>query len=306
MTDPDHIHPVRVVAQRTGLSPDVLRAWERRYHAVRPVRTAGGQRLYTSADIERLALLHQATRTGRQIHQLTPLDNAALRQLIASDLRDAPEDSPPRAAELHLDRAFEAVKSLEPRALERELRRAVLALGGLPMLGDVLAPLLQRIGAAWHAGSLSVAHEHAASAVVRRTLDWIAAAHSPGPGAPVVGLATLPGERHEFGAMVAMAAALSNGWNTIYFGPDMPAEDLVAAAVGLGVRAVGVSIVYVDEAERVAGALRQVREALPPGIALIVGGSGLARIRGQLAGLDLQLVEDVAGFADALAPLVDR
>ena len=86
MTD-DHVHPVRVVAQRTGLSPDVLRAWERRYQAVRPVRTAGGQRLYTSADIERLALLHQATRTGRQIHQLTPLDNAALPQLIAADLR---------------------------------------------------------------------------------------------------------------------------------------------------------------------------------------------------------------------------
>ena len=58
-------HPVRVVAQRTGLSSHVLRAWERRYGVVAPHRTEGGQRLYSDADIERLSLLRTLTAAGR-------------------------------------------------------------------------------------------------------------------------------------------------------------------------------------------------------------------------------------------------
>ena len=50
-------HPITVVSERTGLSQDVLRVWERRYGAVQPVRGPGGQRLYTDADIARLRLL---------------------------------------------------------------------------------------------------------------------------------------------------------------------------------------------------------------------------------------------------------
>lgn len=303
-----HLHPVRVVVQRTGLSPDVLRAWERRYGAVEPVRTAGGQRLYTGADIERLGLLHEATRAGRQIGQLAPLDNAALRDLIVSDLREAaPAGAPsPAAAERYVARAYSAVELLEPGQLELELRQAVLALGALPMLTDVLAPLLQRVGNAWHQSRLSVAHEHAASVVVRRLLDWMAAAYSPGPDAPVIGLATLEGERHEFGAMVAMAAALPNGWNALYFGPEVPVRDLAAAVAERDLRVLGLSVVYVDDPGRVAEGIRQVRDALPADVALVIGGSGVARIRERLAAFDVQVAEDLVSFVAALRPLTER
>ena len=35
---PEHRHPIKVVARRTGLTPDVLRVWEKRYGAVSPTR----------------------------------------------------------------------------------------------------------------------------------------------------------------------------------------------------------------------------------------------------------------------------
>ncbi|NIP80241.1 MAG: MerR family transcriptional regulator [Gemmatimonadetes bacterium] len=66
-------HPIGVVSERTGLTPDVLRVWERRYGVVEPSRSDGGQRLYTDADIERLRLLHLATLAGRSIGQVVEL-----------------------------------------------------------------------------------------------------------------------------------------------------------------------------------------------------------------------------------------
>ena len=307
MTDSTPLHPVRVVVQRTGLSPDVLRAWERRYGAVEPVRTAGGQRLYTTADVERLALLHDAARSGRQIGRLVALDDAALRDLIAADRRESPPAATlsPVEAERHIGEAYAAVEAMDPARLDLELRQAALALGAATALSGVLAPLLERVGLGWQQGRLSVGHEHAASAVVRRFLDWISAAAGPGAGAPTIGLATLEGERHEFGAMLAMAAALANGWSALYFGPEMPVRDLAAAAAGRGLTAIGLSVVYVDDPGRVAEAVRRVREALPADVALVVGGSGAARIRERLAAPEVRVVEDLESFVAAIRPLAE-
>jgi len=306
MNDSTPLHPVRVVVQRTGLSPDVLRAWERRYGAVEPVRTAGGQRLYTGADVERLALLHEATRSGRQIGQLVALDDASLRDLIAADRRESvPAAVSSVDAERHIGEAYAAVEAMDPARLELELRQAVLALGAAAALSGVLAPLLERIGLAWQQGRLSVGHEHAASAVVRRFLDWIAAASIPGAAAPAIGLATLEGERHEFGAMLAMAAALANGWSALYFGPEMPVRDLAAAAAARDLTAVGLSVVYVEDPGRVVEAIGGLRDALPADVALVVGGSGAAPIRGRLADPRVRVVEDLGSFVAAIAPLAE-
>jgi len=86
-------HPIRVVARRTGLSRDLLRAWEVRYAAVQPERTAGGQRLYSDDDIERLRLIQQALEAGRRIGQLATLPTEELAQLVGEDQRAA-RDAP--------------------------------------------------------------------------------------------------------------------------------------------------------------------------------------------------------------------
>ena len=60
-------HPIRVVARLTGLTTHVIRAWERRYGAVKPVRTDAGARLYDDAAVERLQLLKALVDTGEAI-----------------------------------------------------------------------------------------------------------------------------------------------------------------------------------------------------------------------------------------------
>jgi len=78
-------HPIRVVARRTGLKADLIRAWERRYHAIEPERTSGRHRFYSDAEIERLRLLRQATGTGRSIGQIANLSDEQLRALVEED-----------------------------------------------------------------------------------------------------------------------------------------------------------------------------------------------------------------------------
>ncbi len=124
-TSKQHRHPMRVVTRRTGLSADLLRAWERRYDVVTPARSEGGRRLYSDADIERLRLLYRATLAGRSIGQVADLPTEALAALVRRDVTADAEaglgspGAPARdrgalpAATDFLDDAFRAVARLE-------------------------------------------------------------------------------------------------------------------------------------------------------------------------------------------------
>lgn len=75
-------YPMRVVVRRTGINASLLRAWERRYGAVEPDRSEGGQRLYSEADIRKLTLLRKLVDLGFPIGQVAESDEDALRELV--------------------------------------------------------------------------------------------------------------------------------------------------------------------------------------------------------------------------------
>ncbi|MCA9736017.1 MAG: MerR family transcriptional regulator [Gemmatimonadota bacterium] len=270
-------HPIRVAALRAGLSPAALRAWERRYAAVVPERTEAGQRMYTDAQVRRLELLRRATEAGRAIHQIAGLTDEALEVLVAGDVlppipgAQVQAPTPPRTAQETVERAFAAVEGLDGARLERVLRRAALARGLQGVAEQVFHPLSVRIGEAWAAGTLGPAHEHLASATLRRILSWMIDAAQPSDGrGPTIVVATPTGERHEIGAMIVGATAAQEGWQVVYLGPDLPAPDLADAAVRVGARVVAVSLVRADATSM--PYLLALRGALPEGTELVVGG----------------------------------
>ena len=57
-------HRIGEFARRVGVSPELLRAWEQRYGLLRPVRSAGGFRLYTKEDADRVAHMQRALADG--------------------------------------------------------------------------------------------------------------------------------------------------------------------------------------------------------------------------------------------------
>jgi len=306
-------HPIRVVSERTGLSPDVLRAWEKRYGAVAPPRREGaGQRLYSDADVARLRLLRRVTSAGRSIGQVAALTDGALERLALEDDAHRPPAATPvaqgdgHAAGAFVERAFALVRELDGAGLETLLRRALVVLGADTFVDDVAVPFLRRLGEAWEAGALGVAHEHMASAVLRRVLGLVSDAAATSPTAHTVVVATPAGQVHELGAMLAAAAAASAGWRVVYLGADLPAGEIAAAVASTHAAAVAVSAILPRDPAALEREMRALRRDLPSGVEVIAGGEGARALLPVLNETGIRFIADFAAFRAALARIVAR
>jgi len=125
--------PMRVVVRRTGLNASLLRAWERRYGAVDPGRSDGGQRLYSEDDIRKLMLLREAVDAGHNISQVAELPLQGLRDLV---MREQARGLPQGAG---VDRPRDSGRSLPgPEDETRRNGRSGSGEGGDPGNGTAL------------------------------------------------------------------------------------------------------------------------------------------------------------------------
>ncbi len=206
------------LARRTGVSPEVLRAWELRYGLLRPERTSGGFRLYSDLDERRVRRVQELIAAG------VSAGEAARRALEDGAAVPAAEPAPGVVDELRGDLrgaldAFDGDRAHE--AFDRLL--AVLAVESV--LQDVVLPYLHELGDRWERGDVSVAQEHFASNLLRGRLlglarDWDAA---PGPG---VVLACPPRERHDLALIAFGVVAGRRGWRVTFLGGDTPFNTL--------------------------------------------------------------------------------
>ena len=306
---------MRVVTRRTGLSADLLRAWERRYEVVAPSRSKGGRRLYSDADVERLRLLYKATLSGRSIGQVAELSTRALAALVREDAEaDARvERATRKAQEIELTRqpstadyladCVRAVERLDAAGLDATLRRAAVALPVAALLDMFVVALLERVGTRWREGTLRPVHGHLALPILRRVLDRvIESASSPLAMANVV-VATPTGQVHEFGALLVAATAAAEGWRVTYLGAELPAEDIAEAAVQTQARAVALSVVSPGGDPAVGHELRRLRTLLPKDVALVVGGAAASAYRSVLDEIGAVRLNDLEGFRAQLRML---
>lgn len=264
----DLTYPLRTAARLTGLSPEVLRAWERRHGVVEPVRTPGGTRRYTAADLDRLRLVKAAIDAGNRIGQVAKLEAAELER-IASEAR-APATS-------RIEEVMEVLERLDAPEAQRLLSLQLSALGPVRFAGDFVSPLVREIGARWARGGGSIASEHLATGVLRSLLGSALQPSSVSLRGPRIVFATPCGERHELGLLMAALVALGGGASPVYLGPEVPVEDLLAAVARAraGALALGLVSLAVTESDRVVGALRA---GLPEATPIWLGGGGAREV----------------------------
>lgn len=300
-------HPIGVVARRTGLKPDLIRAWERRYGAVEPGRSDTRRRFYSDADIERLLLLRRVVGTGRGISQVAGLSNDELEALIESEPKPAAAYTPPSIpaptgdgpddlAEAFLSRCLVAAQHLDVRGLEMQLERASVAFSRTNLIEKLLVPLMHRIGDLWHQGALRPIHEHMASAVVRSFLGGLHNAYRPEISAPHMVVTTPARQHHELGALIVAATAAGEGWQVTYLGPELPPEEIAAAALQKGARAVALSITYPPDDLVLMDDLRRLRRLLGPHTTLLVGGRAAPAYSNLLSEIGARRVDDLNGL----------
>ncbi len=304
-------HPINYVAKRSGLSTHAIRVWERRYGAVKPVRTGKNRRLYSDADIERLRLLKVITGAGHSIGHIATLPESELRTLAAASgasgtasarqpTRSAKPAASDESPEALLARCRDAVAAMDAPALEQALLDASVALPQLRALEDVVAPLMRWVGNEWHEGRIRVAHEHLASATVGRFLAHVRATYpEAGPG-PVIVVTTPSGQQHEIGAQLAALVAAMHGWRDVYFGANLPSAEIARAVRETGARAVALSVAFLGDNGVVAREIHDLRRMLPKSVQLVLGGVAASRHRAELEAAGAHCVDSLTAFRDRL------
>ena len=266
-------HSIKVVSRRTGLSPHVIRIWEKRYGAVEPERSGTNRRLYSDSEIERLSFLRLATAAGHSIGNIANLPLGRLKSLVAKANGAGPNTRAAKHAASPAQTFHDsAVKNLDGRLFEETLQGAVVALGNQGLLRQVAAPLAQTIGELWRAGVVSAAHEHFLSSGLKVFLGHLSGKFPVSANAPRIIIATPAGQLHELGAVIVNAAAAQVGWHTTYLGASLPAAEIAGAAVQNRALAVALSVVYPEDDPGLPQEFTNLRRFLPAETKILVGG----------------------------------
>ena len=282
---------IGALSRRVGVSPELLRAWEQRYGLLRPSRSAGGFRLYSSADETRVLAMQ------RHLGRGLPAAEAARLALVETARRalDAAAGGPARLGQLSAE-LRSALDGFEEPAAHDALDCLFAAFRLQTVLRDVVLPYLHDLGLRWERGEASVAQEHFASNLLRGRLLGLARGWAEASGPRAV-LACAPGELHDLPLIIFGLALAARGWAITYLGPDTPISTIDEIVDG---REQALVVISAMNAERFRAVQVEVNE-LAKGLRVGLAGAGATRELASATGVSLLLDEDPVTAAERVA-----
>jgi DNA-binding transcriptional MerR regulator len=247
------------LARRTGVSAELLRAWEQRYGLLRPERSSGGFRLYSQADEARVRRMTALIASGVSASEAAA--RATTDEPITAD--GTATDELARELRAALDR-FDAEGAHD--VLDRLLATVSVEVA----MTQVLVPLLHELGDRWQTGAATVGQEHFASNLVRGRLLGIARGWANGSG-PAFVLACPPGEEHDLGLMMFGIALARRGARVVFLGADTPVGTIAETARDVEPEGV---VIAVARSVPLAAAAKEL-EAMARDVAVYIGGPGV-------------------------------
>ncbi len=225
---------LKAVVKETGLKPDTLRAWERRYGLPQPQRSRGRHRLYSQHDIDTLKWLVARQEEGLSIsravdlwHNLleegrdplvtmpvaSPLSSTSTKPLVSGD------------AQASLRGAWlDACLNFDEPAAENTLTHAFALFPAETVCLDIIRWGLAKVGNEWHAGKVTVQQEHFTSAMAMRRMQVLIAATALPTRQERILIACPPEEIHTFSPLLLTWLLRRQGWTTLYLGANVPLE----------------------------------------------------------------------------------
>ena len=214
------------ISRRTGVSPELLRAWERRYALLRPRRTDGRTRLYSAADETRVRLMRRYVEQGLPPAQAAEMVTAARLAVRPGQALSIP---PAEVTEAHREMQG-SLDRFDETSAQRALEKLFGTYSALTVVRDVMMPYLREVGDRWAVGHVSVAQEHFATNFLHARLLAFARGWDRGLGPRAI-LACAPGELHTFGLITFGVALHELGWRITYLGADSTVAMVEEAAV---------------------------------------------------------------------------
>jgi DNA-binding transcriptional MerR regulator len=280
-------HRIGEFARRVGVSPELLRAWEQRYHLLDPVRSPGGFRLYGEADAARVARMRRALEDGLSAAQAAQVALAG--EIVAGETIELPG----RLDEART-RLLAALEAYDEATAQAVLDDCLATFGLEIVVRDLILSVLSELGRRWTAGQAEVSHEHFASNLLRGRLLSLARLWGRGNG-PLAMLACAPGERHDISLIAFGLLLRSHGWRILFLGADTPLPTLTHAAQTTSPAAIVIVAFVPERLEVEAGTLRRLSRIAP----VFLSGPGASGVppRGRVQ----HLASDVSSAAAELA-----
>ena len=300
-------YPISAAAKLTGIPLDTLRAWERRYRAVIPKRSARG-RVYSEEQINRLLLLRQVVEEGHSIGQVAGVGDRQLRDLLekSSSLAARGIVSKAPASQEILTPILGALDRFDYAATDREINRLAATMASpRDFVHQAALPLMRAIGERWHDGKCSIAQEHMLTQLLSALLASLVRTYSPSNPPARALLATPRNERHAFPTLAAAMLTAIGGLGVIYLGTDLPAADIVLAARKGEADVVLLSLSSTPGSET-QDDFSHIARKLPRSTALWLGGSPALGLEQATAGSRWLVLHDFSALEHQLAALGGR
>jgi len=227
-------YPMRVVTRLTGLNPDTIRAWERRYSAISPERTGGNTRLFSPADVRRLVLLKDVVALGHPVSRVAGLDTPSLERLLKEDEQQvvAPREEP-SAQSISLQRLADdylaLVDNFEVRKARDFILRATALLPTRELLVTLVSPILSTFAHRWGDDAEGEARKQLVRLHVRAALTSVRPFHPIERGAPRVVAVSPVAPQHDLGLLASAVFAAMRGFELLYVGTGLSPEALLYA-----------------------------------------------------------------------------
>jgi DNA-binding transcriptional MerR regulator len=290
----DELISIGELAESTGIAPDTIRVWERRYGRPVPVRLASGHRRYTQDHVRWLRRMAEALALGMRPSKVVHLSDAELDRVLSSP-RPSADDTDAQQRIIASTREYRRAEIVE------ELRALRERLGPVAFVNDGLGPLLDLLGRAWADGEVQIRHEHFLSEIIEDELRALLAELPAGSRGPRVVLTTLAGEAHGIGILMARVLCASRGVQVCSLGTHTPLAEIVAAAREFDAVGVALSVTLASGGVRTDRVIADLRRRLPDEVRLAVGGRGARDVRRGPRGVDyLETVSDLTGWLDLL------
>lgn len=266
---------MKVVSRLTGVRPELLRRWEKRYHLFKPKRAENRYREFDDEDVQLLLYIRQQIDHGRSIGELA----AEGREALLHQLTPA-QASPGQQDETCLiDELLGYIQHLDKPRLEARLAECAVHHSFATLLHTVFVPLMHRLGELWATGEVSVASEHFATMVLKQRLLTMLQTTAPGASAPLLLCACPAKEFHELGLLVFAYIMQQDGWQVCYLGPDLPLDELQRSCTCLQPALVALSLTHVTEPSSCLELLQQIDTIIAPTYPTCIGGQAIETLQ---------------------------
>lgn len=207
----------------TGIKAHTIRIWEKRYDLLNPKRTETNIRYYDLASFQKLLNVSYLNNNGYKISKIATLDEREIPQLVREIATESNMES-------HAVNAFKlAMLNFDQGLFYKTYESLLKDMGFEAIFYEIFIPLLTEIGLLWQTSTITPAHEHFITTLIRQKIlinTEIIQSKQHNASTKTFVLYLPDNEIHELGLMFINHQLVSAGYHSIFLGQSVPLESL--------------------------------------------------------------------------------